>query len=363
MGVVVLAACGAMVAAPTAQQTHRPGRPAYDDGAVEALPVQGTVHLVAGSGANVTVQIDPEGVLLVDTSVPEMSDKVLAAVRSISPLPIRHIINTSAIEHHMGGNEVLSAAGRNLNAGVGGPTGREPSRLDGAPIIAHEHALHRLSGLKQEPPRMPYASWPHDTFYTTKKQIYFGGEVVEMVNQPAAITDGDLFVWFRRSDVIAAGDLFSTVTFPRVDLARGGSVQGTLDALNTILDIAVPEINNQGGTLVVPGHGRIGNESDVAEYRDMLTIVRDRVRSMIDKGMTLQQVQAVGPARDYAPLYSAPDWTAEQFVDTVFADLSRPRARSSASRRGPGAGLQGRRGSRSGVAMALERGGLRALFD
>lgn len=306
-----------------AQQNPRPGRPAYDNGEIEVLKVQGNVHLVAGSGANITVQVDPEGLLLVDTSVAEMSEKVLAAIRTISPLPIRHIINTSVIEHHVSGNDKISLAGRNFNAGVGGPTGREPSRLDGAPVIAHERALHRMSGLRGEPAREPFAVWPHDTFFTDVKQLVFGGEVVEMIHKPAAITDGDLFVWFRRSDVVAAGDLFSTVGYPAVDLKRGGTVQGLLDGLNHILDIAVPEFNNQGGTLVVPGHGRIGNESDVAEYRDMITIVRDRIQDMVTKGQTLQQVKAAGPAKDYDPLYATSSLTTDAFVEMIYTDLSR----------------------------------------
>lgn len=305
------------------QPALTPKKPAYDDGKIVTIPVQGNVHLVAGSGANITVQVDPEGVLLVDTSVETMSDKVLEAIKTISPLPIRRILNTSTIEHHTGGNEKLSLAGRNLQAGIGGQGGREPSRLDGAPVVAHEKALHRMSGILNEPARMPYGVWPHDTFYSPKKQLYFGGEVVEMVYKPAAITDGDLIVWFRKSDVVSAGDIFSTVSFPKIDLKRGGSVQGTLDALNDILEIAVPEFNNQGGTLIVPGHGRIGNESDVAEYRDMLTIVRDRIQAMVDKGMTLAQVKAAGPAKDYDPLYSTPEYTTDQFVEVVYTDLSR----------------------------------------
>jgi hypothetical protein len=305
------------------QPALTPRKPAYDDGNVVVVPVQGNVHLVAGSGANVTVQVDPEGVLLVDTSLEKASDKVLEAIGRISKLPIRHILNTSPLEHHTEGNEKLSIAGRNFNAGVGGQGGREPSRLDGAPVIAHEKSLHRMSGLSGEPARMPYGVWPHDTFYTDMKQLYFGGEVVEMVHQPAATTDGDLFVWFRRSDVIAAGCLFSTVHYPKIDLKRGGSVQGVLDGLNRILDIAVPEFNNQGGTLIVPGHGRIGNESDVAEYRDMITIIRDRVQAMVDKGMTLAQVKAATPAKDYDPLYSTPELTTDMFVEIIYTDLSR----------------------------------------
>jgi len=310
-----------------AQLEYRPIKPAYDDGNVEALPVRGNVHLVAGSGANVVVQVAPDGLLVVDTSVAAMSEKVLAAIKTISEKPIRNIINTSADEHHTSGNENLSNAGRNLNAGIGGPNGREPARLEGAPVIAHELVLHRMSGLKGEAPRMPFGVWPHDTFFTNRKQIYFADEVVEMLHMPAAHTDGDLIVWFRKSDVVSTGDVFSTVTYPMIDLTRGGSVQGILNALNSILDITFPEFNNQGGTLVVPGHGRICNESDVAEYRDMTTIIRDRIQSMIDKRMTLAQVKAAGPSKDYDGVYSTPAWTGEMFVEAIYTDLTRARRR------------------------------------
>jgi glyoxylase-like metal-dependent hydrolase (beta-lactamase superfamily II) len=306
-----------------AQREHRSVKPAYDDGHVEVMPVRGNVHLVAGSGANISVLVDPDGLLLVDTSAAAMSEQVLAAIRTISDKPIRHIINTSADDHHTGGNENLSNAGRNVNAGIGGRGGREPARLEGAPVIAHENVLHRMSGLKGEPARMPYGAWPHDTFFTSKKQIYFADEVVEMRHMPAAHTDGDLIVWFRKSDVVATGDVFSTVTYPMFDAGRGGSVQGILDALNHILDITFPAFNNQGGTLVVPGHGRICNESDVAEYRDMTTIVRDRIQQMIDKRMTLAQVKAAGPSRDYDGIYSTPAWTGDMFVEAIYTDLVR----------------------------------------
>lgn len=316
-----LAALTASVQLTAQRPSPRPVKPAYDDGNVETLPVKGAVHLVAGSGANITVQVASQGLLLVDSSSAESSDKVLAAIKTISDKPIRHIINTSGSEHHTGGNEKLSVAGRNLNAGIGGQGGREPSRLDGAPVIAHENVLHLMSGLKGEPERQPYGVWPHDTFYTGMKQLYFGGEVVEMLHAPAAHTDGDVMVWFRKSDVVATGDIYSTVTYPQVNAKRGGTITGLLDALNRVLDIAVPEFNNQGGTLVVPGHGRLSNESDVAEYRDMTTIIRDRIKAMVDKGQTLAQVKAAGVTKDYDGVYSTPSWTGEMFTEMVYSEL------------------------------------------
>jgi cyclase len=326
-GAAVVAFYVAQVSLPlSAQGGPRPVKPAYDDGNVETLHVKGNIHLVAGSGANIAVQVAPDGLLVVDSSVADVSEKVLTAVRSIAATPIRYVVNTSGDEHHTGGNEAFSNAGRNINAGIGGRGGREPSRLDGAPVIAHENVLHLMSGLKGEPARMPYAVWPHDTFYSGLKQLHFGGEVVEMMHAPAAHTDGDVMVWFRQSDVVVTGDVYSTVTYPRIDAKRGGTIQGLLDALNRVLDIMVPEFNNQGGTLVIPGHGRISNESDVAEYRDMTTIIRDRIKLMVDKGQTLAQVKAAAPTKDYDGVYSVPSWTGEMFIEAIYADLTRSKA-------------------------------------
>ena len=135
---------------------------------------------------------------------------------------------------------------------------------------------------------------------------------------PAAHTDGDSLVYFRHNDVIATGDVFMTTAFPVIDLERGGSINGVVDALNKILDIAFPEFRLEGGTLIVPGHGRVSDSADVAYYRDMVTIVRDRVQDMIKKGMTIEQVKAARPTRDYDPRYGSPD----AFVEAAYKSLS-----------------------------------------
>jgi glyoxylase-like metal-dependent hydrolase (beta-lactamase superfamily II) len=305
----------------------RPAIPTYEDGTIEALHVAGNVYLVAGGGANVVVQDGRTGLLVVNTGPAATAKAVLGGIQQVSKRPIRLILSTSADEELTGANDIVSNAGANVNAGVGGPGGREPARLEGAPIIATEAVLHRMSGLKNEPAREPFGTWPHLSFYGPLSTRNFNDEVVEMRHVPAAHTDGDMYIWFRTSDVIAAGNLYSTVTYPVIDLAKGGSVQGYLNALNDILDIAVPKFNNQGGTLIVPAHGRISNESDVAEYRDMFTIVRDRVQAMVDKGMTLAQVRAARPTLDYDGVYGNPkgSWTAEKFLEAVYTDLSRNR--------------------------------------
>lgn len=297
----------------------KPEKPAYDDGNVEVVPIRKGMYLIAGSGANITVKDDPDGPMLVDTSVPEMAPKILAAVKSITNKPIRFIINTSADEHHVKGNEAIAKEGRNIYAAVGGGIGREPERPQGAPIYAHEKAMFRLSGITPGETARTDIQWPQNTFFGDRKNLVWGGDTIEMLYKPNAHTDGDIIVNFRQSDVIATGDILTTVTYPVIDQKRGGSIQGYLNALNDILDIMVPEINNQGGTMAVPGHGRICNEGDVAEIRDTMTIIKDRIEVMVKKGMTLQQVKAAKPTLDYDGVYGDPN----AFIDAVYADLSK----------------------------------------
>jgi hypothetical protein len=131
-------------------------------------------------------------------------------------------------------------------------------------------------------------------------------------------------VYFRRSDVISSGDIYVTDRYPTIDLASGGSLQGVIDGLNRLLDLAIPEHHEEGGTLIIPGRGRISDEFDVLEYRDMVTIIRDRIRDMIQKGMTLDQVKAARPTRDYDPQYGAASgpWTTDMFVEAAYRSLS-----------------------------------------
>ena len=138
-----------------------------------------------------------------------------------------------------------------------------------------------------------------------------------------ANTDGDSIVFFRHSEVISAGNIFSTVSYPVIDLEKGGSIQGVLNGLNHILDLAVAEYRGQGGTWMIPGHGRLSDTADVASYRNMLTIIRDRVQDLIDKGMTLDQVKAARPTMDFDGRYGSDtgSWTTAMFVEAVYKSL------------------------------------------
>jgi cyclase len=312
-----------------AQSRPNPTRPQpnqnLDAVDVHVLHVQGNVYMLVGAGGNITLQVGDEGVLLVDTSFEQMSDKVVAAIRSLSDKPIRYIINTHAHPDHIGGNAPIATAGATIaggNMGVGANTG--------AAILAHENVLNRMTAPTGQPAPTPTAAWPTDTYATRKKELFFNGEAIEIIHQPAAHTDGDSLVFFRRSDVLSSGDLFGTITYPVIDLARGGNIQGIIDGLNTMLDITIPKDKQEGGTYVIPGHGRLCDEADVLEYRDMVTIIRDRILDLVKKGMTLEQVKAARPTLDYDGRYGASSgpWTTDLFIDAVYRNLSAAKSNS-----------------------------------
>jgi len=297
----------ALIAVVTALAPAQPRN--FDNTQEHLLPVQGNTYMLAGAGGNTTLQVGKDGVLVVDTQYAEMAPKILSEIRKLSDKPIVWMVNTHVDQDHSGGNAALAKLGR-------GP-GPRPR------IIAHENVLNRMTQRVPNQPPVPDEALPNDEYGTPQKDLFFNGEAVVIYHMPRAHTDGDSIVFFRRSDVLSVGDIFTPDRWPVIDLARGGSVQGTLDALNYILTLTVPERYQDGGTLVVPGHGRISNEADVVEYRNMLTIVRDRVQDLINKGMTLEQVIAARPARDYETEYSQRGpWTKDMFVEAVYRSLN-----------------------------------------
>jgi glyoxylase-like metal-dependent hydrolase (beta-lactamase superfamily II) len=259
------------------------------------------------------VQIGRDGVLVVDPQ--KDAPGVLAAIRRLSDKPVRFIVNTTIDADHNAGNEAVAKSGQVLAGGNTRPA--TVTGTGGAPIFAHENLLNRLSESGASP-----ASLPTDTFFVKQKDMFVNGEAVQLVHVPAAHTDGDTIVFFRRSDVISSGDVFTPDRYPMLDLARGGSIEGLLAGINYILELAVPDFNEEGGTMIVPGHGRLCDESDVSDYRDMVTIVRDRVADMVKKKMTIEQVKAAKPTRDYDGVYAQPGLTGDMFVEAVYRSLS-----------------------------------------
>jgi glyoxylase-like metal-dependent hydrolase (beta-lactamase superfamily II) len=277
--------------------------------------------MIVGAGGNVTVQTGEDGILLVDSGLPGNTDKLIAEVRKISKGPIRYLINTHVHPDHVGGNEKIFLAGSTVTGG--NVTGDIQDAGVGATIIAHEEVLNRISSATGNQ-AMPAKAWPSDTYFTKEKKLFFNGEAVLLSHIPAAHTDGDTMVYFRRSDVISAGDLYVTTSYPIIDLQRGGNIQGILEALNRMIDISVPADKQEGGTYIIPGHGRVADQADLVEYRDMTTIIRDRIADGVKKGLSLEQVKAAQPTLDYDGVYNKPGglWTADQFIEAVYKSLS-----------------------------------------
>ena len=289
--------------------------------ALDVLPAQGNVFMLAGPGGNTTVQVGHEAVVVVDTQTADASAALLAVIEQLSSEPIRHIIATSADLDHTGGNEVLARAGTYVRL----IDSFDPRGLDtSASIIAHVNVLLRMSAPTGSAAPVGSGAAPTDTYFTDGWALFVNGEAIRLLHVPNAHTDGDTIVFFRRSDVISTGDIYNTDRYPTFDLARGGGIAGIIEGLNVILDLAISGENQEGGTVVIPGHGRLSDETEVANYRDMVTIVRDRVQASIDAGMTLEEVLATRPTRDFDGIYVGAQgaWTGEMFVEAVYLDLS-----------------------------------------
>jgi cyclase len=345
---VKIAICAALLALPVAifaQSTE-----------LHVMPVRGNVFMIVGGGSNVTVSAGVDGILLVDTGSAVMADKMLETINEIdratsapgrmttcvgpscypsgslgpftefgwagpsynaviaspkAPKPIRWILQSTVDAEHTGGTAKLAVAGKTYN---GGEAGRLVGDITPATVVAHENVLKRMTESK-----FPDAAWPTETYYipTYKMSQYINGEGIQMYHVPAAITDTDSVVYFRFSDVISAGDVYTPGRYPMIDVAKGGTAQGEIDALNKIIDIAFPEYRHQGGTMIVSGHGRLGDTADVAIYRNMVVVIRDRILDLKKQGMTLQQVKTAKPTLDFDGIYGMPD----KFIDAVYQTL------------------------------------------
>jgi glyoxylase-like metal-dependent hydrolase (beta-lactamase superfamily II) len=287
---------------------------------LEVLDVRPTFFVIVDAGANIGVQVGDDGVVVVDTGTTADAAVTLAALKKISPKPIRYIIDTGPDADHVGGNEALSKAGELILTGGNAGRRRDPAELV-APIVSVDTVVGHMAAF-------PGAAWPTETFHYPRKAIYLNGEAIEILHQAAAHTDSDAFAFFRRSDVVMAGDVLDTRQFPVIDLERGGSIRGEIEALNHLIDLAVPstpDVSREGGTIVVPGHGHLYDHFDVVEYRDMVTIVRDRVRDLMKAGRSLDQIKAAQPAKGYAGRYGNPGgaWTTDRFIEAIYQSLAK----------------------------------------
>jgi cyclase len=275
---------------------------------LELLHVQGQVWMVAGGGGNTTLLVGEEGIVVVDTKLAQASDQLIALLKDEFDVPIRWIINTHIHADHVGGNSAVSLAGEFL---TGGP----------AAIYAHAGVMVSMVTDEAE---FAAEALPGNTYGTPSMEFYSNGEAVQLIHQPAAHTDGDSIVYFRGSNVLAAGDIFTLGIYPIIDVNNGGSVRGYLDALNNMLAIAIPNGIQQAGTYIIPGHGRITDEYELVNYRDMLTVIYERIEDAVARGLSLEQVKAERLTRDYDPIYGADSgfWTTERFIEVIYAELS-----------------------------------------
>jgi cyclase len=294
---------------------------------LDVIQVRPNFYMIAGAGGNIGVQIGSDGVVLVDAGSSAASDQVLATLKKITPLPVRYIIDTGADPDHVGGNGKLAKAGLTIftNALGNAGFGNAMTNGGGASIMAHDSILRRMSAPTGKTSAFPVDTWPTEAFYTDKKTLRMNDEALEVIRQPAAHSDADSFVFFRGSDVVAAGEVLDTTRFPVIDVANGGSIQGEIDALNKLIELAVPPgpfIYKGTGTYVIPGHGRLCVQLDVVNYRDMVVVVRDVIADMIKKGMTLGQIKEASPAKPFETEYGTQPGVTSAFIESIYKSLT-----------------------------------------
>lgn len=325
--VAAIVATGAMAQARRSASPPSAANP--PESAVRMLQVRPNIYLLSAGGANVTVQTGKNGVLFVDAPPPSLAAAAFAAIATVAPGPIRYVVSTSATRDHIGGNEAIAARSRTGSGPA--PSLNAASAVvslgsaQGMTILAHENVLNELTRATGAE-AVSRDVLPTSEYFEATKDFYFNGEPIIVYHMPSAHSDGDSMVLFRSSDVLSTGDVFTPDRYPSIDRAHGGSVQGLLAALNAILAITVPEAFAEGGTKVIPGHGRISEETDVAEYRDMVYIVSERIRDAIARGRTLAEVQASRPTLDYDLEYRNPAVTPAMFVAAVYSSLADTKA-------------------------------------
>lgn len=238
----------------------------FDEVEINVHPVAGQVYYIEGRGGNIGLFVGDDGVFLVDDQFAPLTDKIVAAIRPLSDKPIRFLVNTHLHPDHTGGNENFGKMG--------------------ALIFGHDNVRRQMliSAYTQEPPLVTYSQ---------DVSFHINGETVHVFKTPDAHTNGDSYIYFKGSNVIHAGDVYRTTSYPYIDINNGGSFLGTIKALELLVDVSDDD------TKIIPGHGVISGTGEVQAFLDMLLVIRDRVKVSIKAGMSLQETQAAGLTKEY----------------------------------------------------------------
>lgn len=293
LGIAMLAVA---VAAPVFAQAQQD----FSQVQIVTTKIGDTLYALDGQGGRMGVQVGPNGIFLVDSQFAPLGDKLVAAIRQISPAPIRFLVNTHVHGDHTGGNENFAKLGATI---VSRPMLRQRLAKPSAPAAGGA-----------APAPAPAGALPVVT-YDSRTTVYLNGEAIELIPLPFAHTDGDTAVRFPNSDALMTGDVFRSVGYPNIDRANGGSLKGILDALQTLIDAAGPN------TKVLPGHGDITSRAGIVAHREMAVAVRDRVSKLMKDGRTLPQIVAAKPTADFDQRTGNAAQSADRFVGQIYAEL------------------------------------------
>jgi glyoxylase-like metal-dependent hydrolase (beta-lactamase superfamily II) len=285
---------------------------------IDVLEFAPGFQMMTVDGVNVVVQTGPEGTVVVNAGPASSAAALLAAIKQHTSTPIRYVLNTNADPAVVGGAATLAAAGESMMQDLPGQNVR---------AIAMNVATQNAQTALASEPGFDLAALPTQLFSRPVYSFYLNDEPIQVIATPAGRSNADAVVMFRKSNVVVAGNIFDNSRFPVIDLAHGGSIQGELDALNKLLNEMVftstPTVTDGGGTLVIPVRGAVSDQADLLGYRNMVGIIRDRIRELIDQGKSLVQVQAARPTQGYDSRYgsSSGRWTTHDFVEAVYKSL------------------------------------------